>query len=349
MARAKKAAIEEILQSVPTVYKSNLRILSNTGKMVRMETDELTFKLMMRDLQQSYEQHQFYGAPGTILSKTASLPNRNQVRKISAGQKIPKGVGRSASQLVKQPERKLDPEKLKLVRRGSDRKISVDPSKQPWVEIKLRHDDYSSLMSAIKNEPKSNHLIQKQIVNLAFLRLKLTYHTFSTKSLTSAPTKGRGEIVDYNVPLHEDLQQDVSFPIIILDLPISFSKLGEHIQNLERLYRMSLDFTFDKKQNASSNLDQYIVKFVDDTSDEFCKISADLSKSTPPTPTFTRNVLPNEGGSASGKFSGHYKVQSLDSAGKKMSPRKRDKPKQTIEKLVNQANFSVKKMSGSQM
>ena len=358
LARAKKAAIEEILQSVPTVYKSNLRILSNTGKMVRMETDEMTFKLMMRDLQQRQDQHNYHqGSSGTLISGYRTLPNR----KISTGQKFQKPGSstliRSVSHRLNQPERKIDYFNHQNARRQSDtqnpcfftQRIKT-AHEQPWVEIKLRQDDYSSLMSAITNEPKSSHLIQKHSFKMGFLDLKLTYHNISLRNPVNAPLKGRAEVSNYDVPLHEDLRDDVAFPIIIKHLPISFNKAGEHIRGLEKLYRMSLDKTFSEQQGVKTS-EPYIVQFQDHLSEQFCNIPNNFTKSTPSTPSMSKD-MPFEGnGSQSMKYSGVYKLNSLDAGNhEKISPRcrKRDRPKHTIEKIVNHANNSVKKISGSQ-
>ena len=294
---------EKMFRYVPKYYKPNIRIVSSEKQVVRMEIDEVTFKTMMKDLGEVCEQHNYFENSETLVHQgTGSLPFRKKSN-MEIGFRKTSTLSRNSSQLWKQPDSPGTLAKLKnLQRRRSDatmiptkqfealseiRAMKSENVKGPWVEIKLRQDEYNIFMSVLTQKPikdlKSNQSSFRQRHILNFITLRFSYHADAASKYTfSRPSKNMGAILDFEVPVSNKLTDDVSFPIIFPGIPLTFAKIAEHVWTMEHLYMKYLEE--DSSSEFSNNFFNYDAKSSEDLSGSYLDISSNPANSAPTTP-----------------------------------------------------------------
>ena len=302
---------QALFQMVPKFYKPNLRIISHDRNFVRVETDEITFRCMMKDLDEICEQHNNFNenTEALVMKETGSLLRRKK----SSVDLCLKGenIGRNPSQLWK-PVLQGNPGSVVKFKAGeqcrSDATNAFSPKSEfvnqvpmetsesadcPWVEIKLRPEDYVNFISVITRDPKLSQMHYRQRFTLNYIDLKFVYHTSTTSKYSfSRPSKSMGAILNYNFPLNRKIKEDVSFPIIFPGVPLTFAKIAEHIWTLEHIYHKSMKDKLMNNQNSS--ICSYSAKSGDDLYGNYCmNISPNSHKSSnnsaPSTPVIMRN------------------------------------------------------------
>ena len=239
--KANARAKQKLASMIPDQFKANLRIISFQKKIIRLETNELTFERMMHSLDPEKTQRDRTG--GKAINSQSLLrtgrPDQNQVRSLN----LPK---KHQSMRVKD-NRQFDQNaltwSLNQNRRKSDSNRPnvklLKKEDKPIIEMSVRRDDFSSLMSAITGQPKSNFLDDRIHYTLKFVSLKIKSCTLAEikHGGRDVPMKGRAMITKHNVFVDESTRKDVRYPIVVFYLPVAFATIGKQVRQLDKCLR----------------------------------------------------------------------------------------------------------------